>query len=56
MSAWMTHEEIIDLLAAADTGALELVAHVDELIDAHRDDAVVMADLARVNPDLTEGP
>ena len=54
MSAWMTHEEIVDLLVAADQGGLELVTHVDELIDAHRDDAVVQADLTHTHPTIED--
>ena len=43
----LPHEETVDLLAAADKGPLELVAYVEELVAAQRDDVLVQADLGR---------
>ena len=54
MSATLAHEETVDLLNAADEGPLELVAFVEELVSAHRDDAVVMAVLAPSTPRLED--
>lgn len=46
MTPNLAHEEIQDILAARDTGDLELVAYVEELVAAHRATAVVEAALA----------
>lgn len=39
-------EEAADLLHAADAGPFELVAYVEELVDAHRAQAVVEAEMS----------
>lgn len=46
MTFTLPAEEAADLLHAAEAGPFELVAYVEELVDAHRIEAVVMADLA----------
>lgn len=46
----LTHDEVIDLLNAADRGPGVLLPHVQELVNLHREQARMEAELAATEP------